>query len=327
MQRNVATSNQPAPLSHKNVKNDQDRKGQTEWVMLPKQLSDKGTTPSSRSEVRCDSKKSDEVKDSQLCTSDDLLPLSGNQTSLPAELSLSIMGAPEGKHFYVSAGIGTVTNNASGVLISLSQVGFGDGLNQRVGDAIRCKHVRIKALLYVDGSFPIATDATSGIVASLAYTRRMRFIVFRDKFPVIGTSLYLDGLSAGITPPTSQQSLMATPGTTVSTGIVAQKNIITSERYHIYHDKTYELVKMVSLQNTYAVPSAVVNGAVIQLQGSVYLDLFIPLHDLVEKWRDATSASAVMENEIKICMFADYLTTTGCAPSYTITSDLEYNDF
>lgn len=286
------------------------------------------------------SKSLDDKSDGKGDDGKQLVPSSSSSTPSARDLSQLLArqllddDAPQFKHFYAAqvgaaGGAVTVTNSYTGTLKSLSAVAAGTTPITRIADQIRIKQLSIRLAFWTDGS-TVNDLTTSGVTGFDVVQPSVRFVIFRDNFPPIGTPTWCDPGIAQPSPPTSVNALMCMPtvGSTPAndmTIVLAPKNFVTDKRYHIFVDETVAIpFKMTEGQSTTSGTSGTLWRS---KQGVCFRDFHIPM-DFVSQWYDSTNASAIMTNQLYIIAVSTLYTTS--TPQYTTNmswwSDMKFLD-
>lgn len=273
--------------------------------VLPKGLSGKTPAPVSRA--------GGDEKEQQLSTdvsASSSPSLSSVRDSIVKELLQN--SALEANRFYdgtlsgwTVADITTVTGSA----VSFGDISQGTGYTQRLGDSIRerglrfCMHIR-------PNQTPGGINGTSGVSGIGDYSNAFRVIIFTDRMPVIGGACYVDSNSwaLGATAPVSSNALFTNPraafsaGTTVYPGmaLLAVRNPQTLSRYHVHHDRIYNICSRPG-----AAVTAASGNSFLYETASEYIDVHVPLHGRVTQWYDQANAAAQFTNKLYFLVVAD----------------------
>lgn len=282
-----------------------------------------------------DGKSSNDGKDKKLLSETSLSSLSAKTLSkdgirdaivaelfnIPVEYNRFYTGTLSG---YTQVSINTTFSS----FIPLSDVAIGQGANDRLGNTVRARRLRLS--LHVRPSITGPTVDNNGVIASEEYSLAYRVVVVVDKMPVIGLPIYGDTNSWDIGStvyPFSTQSTHTFPTCDLSGGVVnqgginllADRNPVTLRRYHILHDATYNPSSRYNSldtdpnDTTRAYPTA-----------SVYHHFDFDLYGMVLQWYDETSPTAVFSNRISFTVIAD--APIAIPTSYKYNSCLEFEN-
>lgn len=152
------------------------------------------------------------------------------------------------KRFWGSSSGTTVAAGPGGNRLVLSTIAQGSTDGTRVGSVTRIRRLYIRGTFTMDaGSSTQST--TSGTVTYLSQAPVVRFIILRDKFPVINTPAFVDPTDSN-NPPSSQSgvyTLLQDSGIGLAgstNGVPAAiRNFVTEPRYEVYRDELYTVGK------------------------------------------------------------------------------------
>lgn len=208
-----------------------------------------------------------------------------------------------------SSGCGSATSYAGGFL---NAIGIGDGLNQRLGRQVRCRHIRLKYLVSWSGT--VVGSPTQG----LELYQPFRVTIVKDRFPVASNNW-----STNTFPPNDSLSVMYVPG--VSQNSSALPNPGTRGfRYDILHDHVY-LPKAGT--NLVVSDSTGVGTAIHFIGGQLAIDINIPC-DIVTTFYDDTNTTTFLENSLIAFEVSDAAAgTAGLAlPTFDLVASVTFED-